>query len=84
MSSGHDQRTIEVKSCKPFRSEDVNYCFTAIVYNDGRKAEAWDEFGIWAPDIFKEKIDKFLRVFFCGCAPMHALSCLSNMMQIYV
>ena len=38
---------IEIKACKPFRSEDiVNYCITAIVYNAGRKAEVIDKFGI--------------------------------------
>ena len=54
-SLARDQRTIEIKACETFRSEDVvNYCITATVYNVGRKAEVLDEFGVWAPDIIKK------------------------------
>ena len=45
MSLVRDQQTIEIKVCKPFRSENVViYCITAIVYNAGRKVEVLDEF----------------------------------------
>ena len=55
ISLAHDQRTIKIKACKPFRSEDVvNYCITAIVYNTGRQAKALDEFRVWAPGIIKK------------------------------
>ena len=51
----HDHQTIEIKACKPYRSEDVvNYCITAIVYNTGRKAELLNEFAVWAPAIIKK------------------------------
>mgnify|MGYP001800841811 CR=1 FL=1 len=49
-------RTIEIKACKPFRSEDVvNYCVTAVMFNASRKGEAIDRFGVFAPGIIKEK-----------------------------
>ena len=50
-----DQRTIKIKACKPFRSEDiVNYCIAAIMYNAYRRTEVLDEFGAWAPGVIKK------------------------------
>ena len=66
-----DQRTTEIKTSKLLKSEDVNYCITAIMFNAGRKAEILDEFGFWAPGIIKEKINESFKVSFCCCAPMH-------------
>ena len=68
-----DQRTIEAKACKPFRSEDViNLCITAIVYSvsAGRKAEVLDEY-VWAPYIIKEKLNEsFNKVCFSMVASL--------------
>ena len=48
----------------------VSYCITAIMYNAGRKAEVVDEFGVWATEIFKEKIDEsFLKSIFLRLYP---------------
>ena len=50
-----DQRRIEIKAYKRFRSEDVvNYRITAIVYNACRKLEVLDKFGVCVPGIIKK------------------------------
>ena len=40
------------------------------MFNVGRKAKALDEFAVWEPGIFKEKINyESSKVSFCSCAP---------------
>ena len=77
------QQIIEIKACKLFRSEDVNYCITcAIMFTADRKA-VFDKFVVWATSVIKEKIKESFKVSFCSCVPMLASGCLSNLTQIY-
>lgn len=76
---------IEIKTWKPFRSEDaVNYCIITTVYDACRKAEVLDQFGVWATGTKKKSMNLLKKYLLCGCAPMHATGCLTNVTQIYV
>ena len=71
-----NQRMIEIKVCKHFRSEDINYCITAIMFNVCGKAESLDEFGVCKPGIFKERSMNLLKYLIAAvpqCMPLVAL-----------
>ena len=57
---------IEIKACKPFRSEDiVNYCITAIMFKADRKEDTLDE-------LILMNLLKYLFVAVSQCMPLIA------------